>query len=319
MELGASLSMNPEFTSDVEGVQPSYKDVKWSSSDPSVATIDEKTGEIVAVAVGQTNITVTTTSSWAVPSGQEQKSATCVLTVKASEVTLNVGDYFYSDGTWSSDLQSGKTVVGIVFSKANAVTSDPVLAKDFPECTHGIVLGLTEYADQDFGAVSAYNGHGYYSGLGYDASLIVNEEKPNGYGNSKAHKDLNASKSDYVTLFNAESGVIATQTNAVATPSNASSWYVPSYREMKMIHANYDTINAALNAAGGQPIAAPYEREESFDAMHSSDWYWTSTIYGKPYSTSFDHFKYPFDISKGAWTTAQQSSAKCKVRVVFAF
>jgi hypothetical protein len=180
-------------------------------------------------------------------------------------------------------------------------------------------LGLQEYAEQDFGYVSTYYGHGYYAGLGYDASLIVNEEKPNGYGNSKAHKDLNASKSDYVTLFNAESGVIATQTSAVATPSNASTWYVPSYREMEMIHENYDVINAALEAAGGQLIAAPYEREESFDAMHSSDWYWTSTIYGKPYNTEFDHYKYAFDISKGAWTTSQQASAKCKVRVVFAF
>ena len=86
-----------------------------------------------------------------------------------------------------------------------------------------------------------------------------------------------------------------------------------------MIDDNYAKINAALNAAGGQPIVAPYERDESFDPMHSSDWYWTSTIYGTPYNTSFDHFKYAFDISKNAWTSSQQSSAKCKVRVVFAF
>jgi uncharacterized protein YjdB len=319
MEQGASMSLTPVFTSDVEGVQPTYKDVKWYSSNPSVATINENTGEITALAAGQTNITVTTTGSWTVPGGQEQKSATCVLTVKEAEGSLNVGDYFYSDGTWSSELQSGKTVVGIVFAKANATTSDPELAKDFPGCTHGLVLGLQEYAEQDFGYVSTYYGHGYYAGLGYDASLIVNEEKPNGYGNSKAHKDLNASKPDYVSLFNAQSGVIATQTSAVSTPANASSWYIPSYREMEMIHANYDTINSALNAAGGQPIVAPYEREESFDPNHSSDWYWTSTIYGKPYNTSFDHYKYAFDISKGAWTTSQQPSAKCKVRVVFAF
>lgn len=319
LELGSSMYLTPAFTSDVEGVQPTYKDVMWQSSNPSVATVDKRTGEIIALSAGQTNITVTTTNSWAVPSGQAQKSATCVLTVKASEVSLNVGDYFYSDGTWSSQLQSGKTVVGIVYSKANAVVSDPQLAKDFPACTHGLVLGLTEYADQDFGAVSTYYGHKYYTELGYDASLIVNTEKPNGYGNSKAHKQLNASKPDYVSLFNAQSGIIATQTSAVATPANASSWYVPSYREMEMINDNYDKINAALNAAGGQPIVAPYERDESFDPMHSSDWYWTSTIYGVPYNTSYDHSKYAFDISKNAWTTYQQSSAKCKVRVVFAF
>lgn len=319
IELGASMYMTPAFTSDAEGVQPTYKDVKWESSDPSVATVDAKTGEIIAIAAGQTNITVTTTNSWAVPSGQKQKSATCVLTVKSSETSLNIGDYFYSDGTWSSQLQSGKKVVGIVFSKANAAASDPVMTQDYPGCTHGLVLGLSEYAGLDFGSVSTYHGHDYYTNLGYDASLIVSTEKPNGYGNSKAHKELNASKPDYVSLFNAQSGVIATQTSAVATPSNASSWYVPSYREMEMICASYDKINAALAAAGGQQIATPFEREESFIDGYSSDWYWTSTIYGKPYTSSFDHFKYAFDISKGSWTTSQQSSAKCKVRVVFAF
>ena len=319
MEVGGSIILSPEFTSDVEGVQPTYKDVKWSSSAQSVATINEKTGEIVALAAGQTTITVTTTNDWAVPGGQEQKSASCVLTVKEAVSDLNVGDYFYSDGTWSSDLQSGKIVVGVVFAKANATTSDPILAKDFPDCSHGLVLGLAEYTEQDFGAVSVYNGHGYYADLGYDAATIVSLEKPDGYGNSKAHRDLNASKPDLVTLFNAESGVIATQTKNMSTPPGASSWYVPSYKEMDMIHANYDAINASLEAAGGQKIADPYEKEESFDGMRTSDWYWTSTIYGVPYGSSYDHYKYAFDISKGGWTTSQQSSAKCKVRVVFAF
>ena len=319
MEVGGSIILSPEFTSDVDGVQPSYKDVKWSSSDQSVASINEKTGEIVAHAAGHTTITVTTANDWSVPGGEEQKSATCVLTVKAADSGLNVGDYFYSDGTWSSDLQSGKTVVGVVFAKTNATAADPVLAKDFPDCTHGLVLGLTEYADQDFGSVSVYDGHGYYANLGYDASSIVDVEKQNGYGNSKAHRDLNASKADYVALFNAESGVIAAQTNAVATPSGASSWYVPSYKEMTMILANYDTVNAAIVSAGGMAIATPNPIENSWDDNRSSDWYWTSTIYGKPYGASYDHYKYAFDISKGAWTTSQQSFAKCKVRVVFAF
>lgn len=319
MEVGGSLVLSPEFTSDADGVQPTYRDVKWSSSDQSVASINEKTGEIIAHAAGQTTITVTTANEWSVPGGQAQKSATCILTVKVADSGLNVGDYFYSDGTWSSELQSGKTVVGVVFAKANATAADPVLAKDFPNCTHGLVLGLTEYVDQDFGSVSCYNGHGYYTNLGYDASSIVDVEKQNGYGNSKAHRDLNASKADYVALFNAESGVIATQTNAVATPSGASSWYVPSYKEMSMILANYDTVNAAIVSAGGMVIATPNPIEDSWDDNRTSDWYWTSTIYGIPYGASYDHYKYAFDISRGAWTTSQQTSAKCKVRVVFAF
>lgn len=319
LEVGGSVVLSPEFTSDVEGHQPTFKEVKWTSSDPEVASIDEKTGEIVARKPGQVNIIVQTTNPQSVPSGQMQKSAICALTVKASETSLNVGDYFYSDGTWSSELQNDKTVVGIVFAKTNVTTSDLVLAKDFPGCIHGLVLGLNEYSQQDFGSVSTYYGHGYYTGLGYDASSIVNVDKPNGYGNSKAHRELNASKPDYVSMFNEQSGVIADQTNAVVTPSGASSWYVPSYREMTMILANYDAINESLTAAGGTEIAAPYEKEDSWDDNRTSDWYWTSTIYGVLDNSSYNHYKYAFDISKGSWTTVQQSSAKCKVRVVFAF
>ena len=319
MEIGTLITMNPTFTSDVEGVLPTYRDVKWTSSNPSVATVNENSGEITALSVGKTNITATTTNGWAVPSGHEQKSATCELTVMAPDVPLNVGDYFYSDGTWSTELQSGKTVIGVVFAKANATTSDPMLAKDYPGCKRGLVLGLTEYASQDFGSVSYSSGHGYYESLGFDPAAIVSQQKVNGYGNTKAHKTLNASKADYVSLFNAQTGVVAVHTKSVATPSNATTWYVPSYREMELIHANYDTINASLKAAGGVEIAAPYQREESFDNNRSSDWYWTSTIYGKVNNSTFQHYKYPFDISKGTWTTSQQNSALCKVRVVFAF
>lgn len=317
--VGMTLNLMPVFTSDVDGVQPTYKDVKWTSSNPSVAKVDERTGEITALSAGVANITATTAHDWSVPSGSAQKSATCELTVKAEDGSLNVGDFYYSDGTWSSELDPSKTVIGVIFAKANATTSDPLLAKDYPGCTHGLVISTQEYTQQAFGLVSCYNGHGYYAGLGYDAASIVDTDKPNGYGNTLAHAALNASKPDYCTLFNAADGVLAQ--HDVAVPSAASAWYVPSYKEMAMINDSRDVINASLQTAGGQKIADPYEKEESFDANRSSDWYWTSTIYGVWYASAatYDHYSYAFDISKGGWTTSQQPKANCKVRVILAF
>lgn len=317
--VGMTLNLMPVFTSDVEGVQPTYKDVKWTSSNPSVARVDERTGEITTLAAGVADITVTTVHDWSVPSGSAHKTATCELTVKAEDSTLNVGDFYYSDGTWSSELDPSKTVIGVVFAKANASTSDPLLAKDYPGCTHGLVISTQEYTQQAFGSVSCYNGHGYYAGLGYDAASIVDTDKPNGYGNTLAHAALNASKPDYCTLFNVVDGVLAQ--HAVAVPSTASAWYVPSYKEMSMINDSRDVVNASLQAAGGQKVADPYAKEESFDDNRSSDWYWTSTIYGLWYASAgtYDHYLYAFDISKGGWTTSQQPSAKCKVRVILAF
>jgi hypothetical protein len=122
-------------------------------------------------------------------------------------------------------------------------------------------------------------------------------------------------------MFNAATGVVATHTAAVAAPSSASLWYVPSYKEMQMLTENRESVNVALEAAGGVKIAEPYKWEDSWDNLRSSDWYWTSTIFGTWYESgrSYDHSKYAFDISKGGWTTYSQNSAKCKVRIILAF
>ena len=86
-----------------------------------------------------------------------------------------------------------------------------------------------------------------------------------------------------------------------------------------MINANHAVLNAALAAAGGTEIAAPYASEVSWDDNRTSDWYWTSTIWGKWSSPIYEHYKYAYEISKRDWTTSQQPFAKCKVRVAFAF
>ena len=303
---GATATLTPSFTSDVDGKQPTNTSLTWTSSDSSIVSIDSETGEMTAEAEGTVTITAATSSG--ATSDSSVMTATCVVTVKASVAEIVVGEYYYSDGTWGNDPNpSGKTVVGVIFSNANAVAEDPVLARDYPKCSNGLVIAKAEYADQDFGSISAYNGHGYYAGLGYDAAGIVSTEKVNGYGNTLAHRDLNASRPGYCAFFNATDGVVAAQTASVAVPSSASSWYIPSYREMKLMYDNLSTINASLAKIGGTPI--------------NSQKYWSSTIYGKWYASgqSYDHFKYPFNMSTGGWHSAQDASGKFPVRVVLAF
>ena len=320
MTPGSTATLTPVFASDVAGVQPTYKTLTWTSSDNSIVSIDAKTGAMAAIKEGTVAITATTADSQAVPSGSAPKTATCMVTVKAPVAAIHIGDYFYSDGTWSTDKKSGKTVVGIVFAQANAAASDPILLRDYPTCSNGLVVALAEYTEQDFGSVSYSNGHSYYNGLGYDANSVVATDKINGYGNTLAHRDLHASKSDYCKFFNASTGVVATHTAKVPAPSKASAWYIPSYKEMQMLVENQSVVNAALTAAGGTPIADAYASDQSWDSNRATDWYWSSTIYGKgPSSGTYEHFKYPFDISKNGWTSNQQSSAKCRVRVVLAF
>ena len=310
LQEGANASLAVTFIPE----NASYQGLEWTSSDESVATVDAH-GVITAVAAGNAVISAVQANN--------NITRTCNVTVvAATSAGPAVGDYYYSDGTTSTELDASKTVIGVVFSVNNpTVMGDPKLATDYPECTHGYVVSTVEYDKQDWGAVSAYYGHGYYVGIGYDANLLVDTDKANGYGNSLAHKDLNASKSDYCTMFNATSGVVATHTAAVAAPSSASLWYVPSFKEMMMLNESREAVNAALTASGGTPIAEPYIYEDSWDSNRTSDWYWTSTIYGTWYAggRTYDHYKYAFDLSKGGWTTNQQSTAKCKVRVILAF
>lgn len=313
MVVGGQASLNVTFTP----AEASYTDLDWTSSDESVVTVDAH-GNLVALAAGTAVITA----------AQEENGMSCTCSVNVTEpvASYKVGDYYYSTGKVSSSPDEDEAVygkvIGVIFSLDNpSQMGDARLTSDHPDCVNGYVVSTVEYTDLDFGSVSAYNGHGYYAGLGYDADAIVDQDKANGYGNTLAHAALNASKSDYCLMFNQETGVIATHSAAVAAPETSSAWYVPSYKEMMMLVANADAVNAALTAAGGTPVAEPYASEVSWDDNRSSDWYWTSTIHGTWYERgqSYDHAKYPFDISKNGWTTYTQSSATCRARVILAF
>lgn len=289
--------LSPVFTSDVDGKQPSYTSLNWVSSNPSVVSVNSTTGEISTLKEGSAVITATTADANAVPSGQSAKSASCTVVVEAPVAPINIGDYFYSDGTWSSERDYSKTVIGIVFSNACVATSDPILMRDCPKATHGLVVGLTEYNSTlgQFGYSSVYT---WLTDAGYPA---ISVDVPNGYGLTKgmtAYRDANSS---YVELYDRTNGPVAKHN--VALPSGVSSWYIPSYKEMQWLHANKSTVNAALQIAGGTKIEGSL--------------YWLSTL--RTYNSYNDCQGSPFDMINGGWYSYDKKTTSYPVRVVFAF
>ena len=262
IETGSSVILPATFTSDAEGVQPTYKDLKWSSSNPEVASVDEKTGEILAHTAGTVEITAVTSHDWSVPVGTSPKTATCVMTVKAADVPLNVGDFYYSDGTWSSELNTSKTVIGVVFSRTNAASADHLLAKDYPECSHGLVVSTMEYTSP------CVTGRGWsrsalldwMSANGYD-QMLENNDKYCGYNNTEGLIALNeaqiVSYDDVVSVDYVNK--VVEHREAVQVPAKASKWYMPSFLEMQAMSENIDAINAALAQVDGQLLYKTYE------------------------------------------------------------
>lgn len=291
----ATTTLSPVFTSDVNGKQPTNTTLTWTSSNPSIVSVNATTGEMKALAEGTVTITAKTVSGAAANSAI--KTATCVVTVKVPVAPINIGDFYYSDGTWSTELNTSKTVIGVVFSKLSAVSSDNKLRADYPNCSNGLVVGLPEYSSAlgQFGYMAVYN---WFVSNGYP-SFTTNA--PNGYGNTLGFVAYREENPSYVEMFDTSSGVLSK--HKVSTPNSASTWYVPSYKEMMELHTNKATVNAALAKVGGTQI--------------TQSLYWSSTL--RSYNNYNDCQGSPIDMVNGGWYSYDKKTTVYPVRVILAF
>ena len=297
LEPGQSSKLTPVFISDVDGVQPTYTDLVWSSSNPDCVSIDPITGELVTLAEGSARITATTCNDWSVPDGASHVSASCNIVVEKPTTPVNVGDYYYSDGTWSTTRNNSKTVIGIVFAKASPATADKVMMADYPKCTHGLVVALKEYSSA-FGLFGYETVYTWLSNNGYEVPDVT---RPNGYGLTKGLGAYRVANPTYCELFDSASGPAALHNASVKSP--ASSWYIPSYYEMKLLWEQKSVVNASLSAMSATQVSDSY--------------YWSSTL--RTYNKYNDCQGSPFNMATGDWYSYDKKSTSYPVRVILAF
>ncbi len=204
------------------------KTVVWSSSDEAVASVDDA-GVVTALAEGDAVIT-------ALAGGAQ---ASC--TVHVAQEQPVVGDFFYSDGTWSAQLDETKEPIGIVFYTGDPSVHDVTLRRDYPACTHGLVVSLGE----DYGRwmLRAYKHLDWYVNQQIDLLTCTTGtdglepdylNKIMGYNNTRVIEAYNADEANAEKPISVLDGLYAYR-DAVPAPEQTSDWYVPSAKELSLL------------------------------------------------------------------------------------
>lgn len=205
----------------------------WSSSDNAVVTVND--GIVNAVSAGQATVTASL----------DGFSAVCDITVV--EKTVSIGEYLYSDGTHSAMLDSGKEVVAIVFWVGNPGKDDPLLRKEYPECTHGLAVAVNDVASPWQSSYrDASNSVAQWCGASlpeYESVLTGTSADGNmtrilGFNNTRAIMTYNGANPS--TPVEAVS-FVEEYSSSNPAPDNTSGWYLPSVKEVFLLcYGDYD-------------------------------------------------------------------------------
>lgn len=185
---------------------------EWTSSDDAVATVTPD-GMVTAVGAGEAVITASLGGC----------SSSCRVSVLDYP---EIGDYFYADGTWSTDYNSSKNVIGIVFQTYKndktrfGKAERESLAALGTEEPRGLVMSCRMAGESVEWSVNAVN----VEGISPCGTVAANYRDISGLGNTNAVKALGEEMDEFPAFRKA-----AVEFNAlVPAPSNTTGWFLPS-------------------------------------------------------------------------------------------
>ena len=208
------------------------KSVTWSSSDENIASVN-----------GSGTVTANKPGDCVIYAKAGNVIAECAVSI--DKRALAIGDYYYSDGTWSAQLDEGRTPIGVVFYVGDVTEFDPALKNEHPNCTHGLVVSLTEH-QQGTAWQSNYESYASTIGMWCDAftpqyepvtsgyELEDNLNRPIGYNNTKAMELYNAAEDNAEWQIEPINFVVDYRTK-VPAPEVSSDWYLPSAKELSLL------------------------------------------------------------------------------------
>lgn len=184
-----------------------------------------------------------------------------------------VGDYYYSDGTWSTDYNEEKTVAGVIFAVkgdgTNSAIEGDVIAN------YSGVEGATDVKAW----VVAANDGGSYAFYGGSGTAILPENINSTTGDILGYSNTNLwyaqNSSDYAAVAGAKNYAVS----ITGTTLN-SGWYLPSVGQMLALVDVYAENN---NYYQGESLAVKNSLQKLVDnsvagvVTMSNTYYWTST------------------------------------------
>jgi len=130
---------------------------------------------------------------------------------REASAPAKVGDYLYADGTWSTELKTNKTVVGIVFSTNTSATDKTA------GYTNGYAMSVKSAGNYTWSTSPSANESGSYISSTDDGDL----------------KDMEGLTHTNALLSNASTHPAAQAAkNFVAAPEGTSGWYLPSIGQL---------------------------------------------------------------------------------------
>lgn len=181
-----------------------------------------------------------------------------------------VGDYFYTDGTWSTELESNKTVAGVVFAvkgdgTESAIDSD--VTGNYPG-----VEGATDVLAWVLAAKDASTAANvkFYSGSDFSLpeGIGTGDDDINGYENTALWFALSG------TDYNSAVSVAKSYNVTLSTGEDVltSGWYLPSLGQMRALSTVYAETNAGVTTS----LAVKKSLESLVEVTMAGN-YWTST------------------------------------------
>lgn len=305
------LSLFAGETSTIEAVilpiNATDQEISWTSSDASVASVSAA-GEVTALAAGEATIT-------AECGGITEE---CSVTVMIPDA--KTGDYYYSDGTWSSELNGDKEVIGIVFWVGDPTFNDNTMKSEHPGCTHGLVIALNETesawqenwsscgtsisdwitANTDYAAIATG------TNMGDPLNTII------GYNNTCGIEAFHIDPSNSAWPVQAMQYIMDYREQCPA-PETSSDWYLPSIKELSLLITGiYDNnIYNIGNNTSNRPLI-----NEKLSSIPEAVLISESKMY---HSSSENLWSYIYQINNTGMLMAYDKSYSCLVRAVLAF